>query len=45
MLMKHPYQLFGLSKQMVNDTGQNGGGRSYRVEEPVCLYGIPVKLI
>ena len=40
---KHPYQLFGLSKQMVTTLVRMAGEDHIEVEEPVCLYGYPVK--
>ena len=40
---KHPYQLFGLSKQMITTLVRMAGEDHIEVEEPVCLYGYPVK--
>lgn len=40
---KHPYQLFGLSKQMVTTLIRLAREDHIPVEEPVCLYGYPVK--
>ena len=40
---KHPYQLFGLSKQMVTTLIRLAREDHISVEEPVCLYGYPVK--
>lgn len=40
---KHPYQLFGLSKQMVTTLIRLARENHITVEEPVCLYGYPVK--
>lgn len=40
---RHPYQLFGLSKQMVTTLISLAREEHIAVEEPVCLYGYPVK--
>ena len=40
---RHPYQLFGLSKQMVTTLISLAREEHIAVGEPVCLYGYPVK--
>lgn len=40
---RHPYQLFGLSKQMVTTLISLAREEHIALEEPVCLYGYPVK--
>ena len=39
---RHPYQLFGLSKQMVTTLIKLAQDNKIKVEEPVTLYGYPV---
>lgn len=40
---RHPYQLFALSKQMVTSLVKIARGTKTEVEDPVYLYGKPVK--
>lgn len=39
----HPYQLFAISKQMVTALVKTAREQHTQIEEPVCLYGKPVR--
>ncbi len=40
---RHPYQLFAISKQMVAALVKIAGEQHTQVDEPICLYGKPVR--